>query len=114
MAAPDGVAQAAPAAAQGGQQEAVEHYGPPLTTAAPPAPAAIRKFDELPPSVRAQMPRLSVGGAIYSDTPSGRMLILNGQIYHEGERPTPDTVLEQIHLKSAVLNYRGLRYEINY
>jgi general secretion pathway protein B len=42
------------------------------------------------------------------------MLILNGQIYHEGERPTPDTVLEQIHLKSAVLNFRGTRYEITY
>jgi general secretion pathway protein B len=89
-------------------------------TAAPapaPAPAAanpIKKLSELPPSVRSQLPNLTVGGSIYSDTPSGRMLILNGQVYHEGEKPAADTVLEQIRLKSAVLNYRGQRYEITF
>jgi general secretion pathway protein B len=58
------------------------------------------------------MPRLSVGGSIYSETPSARMVILNGQVYHEGDKPAADTVLEQIRLKSAVLSYRGERFEI--
>jgi general secretion pathway protein B len=98
--------------------EVVEHYGPPLPNKAAPAAAApaapIVKLNDLPPTLRAQMPHLAVGGAIYSDVPSGRMLILNGQVYHEGDHPAPDTLLEQIHLKSAVLNYRGTRYEITY
>ncbi|MEP6506293.1 MAG: general secretion pathway protein GspB, partial [Betaproteobacteria bacterium] len=59
-------------------------------------------------------PRLAVGGAIYSETPSARMVILNGQVWHEGDKPAADTVLEQIRLKTAVLNYRGQRYEIAY
>jgi general secretion pathway protein B len=120
-------APAGPAASEAAMEGPVEHYGPPLaaattpapapTTAPAPAPAAanpVRKLSELPPNVRATLPNLTVGGAIYSDTPSGRMLILNGQIYHEGEKPAADTVLEQIRLKSAVLNYRGQRYEITY
>jgi general secretion pathway protein B len=115
------VSKALPAAPASGAllEGPVEHYGPPLAAAAPapaPAPAAnaIRKLSELPPGVRSQLPNLTVGGAIYSDTPSGRMLILNGQVYHEGDKPAADTVLEQIRLKSAVLNFRGTRYEITY
>ena len=91
----------------------VEHYGAPIEPAAPAARGnAVASINDLPPSVRAQLPRLTVGGAIYSETPSARMVILNGQVFHEGDKPAADTVLEQIRLKSAVLNFRGQRYEI--
>ena len=93
----------------------VEHYGAPVAAApASAANAAVANINALPPDVRAQLPRLAVGGAIYSDTPSARMVILNGQVFHEGEKPAADTVLEQIRLKSAVLNFRGQRYEISF
>ena len=93
----------------------VEHYGEPLAPAAPAAPAraaAIPNINDLPPGARAQLPRLTVGGAIYSEAPSARMVILNGQVFHEGDKPAADTVLEQIRLKSAILNFRGQRYEV--
>lgn len=95
----------------------VEHYGAPL--AAAPAPvatraAAVPNVNDLAPSVRSTLPHLAVGGSIYSDTPSGRMVILNGQVFHEGDKPAADTVLEQIHQKSAILNFRGQRYEITF
>lgn len=77
-------------------------------------PVAVAPVDDLSPDVRAQLPRLVVGGAIYSAAPADRMLILNGQVFHEGDRPAADTVLEQIRLKNAVLNYRGQRYQISY
>jgi len=96
---------------------AVEHYGAPLPNARPQAAApanAVVGINDLPAESRATLPKLSVGGAIYSDVASARMLILNGQVYHEGEKPAADTVLEQIRHKSAVLNYRGLRYEITF
>ena len=106
-------AQAAPSG------PAVEHYGAPLPNGRPPAAAAapanaVVGINDLPAESRATLPRLTVGGAIYSDVASARMLILNGQVYHEGEKPAADTVLEQIRHKSAVLNYRGLRYEITF
>ena len=98
-----------------------EHYGAPLATTPAPAPApatarpnAVPNINDLPPNVRATLPHLAVGGAIYSETPSARMVILNGQVFHEGEKPAADTVLEQIRLKSAILNFRGQRYEVSF
>ena len=111
------VRQAAPVARPG--PAPVEHYGAPMPAASTPAPTAARgnavsNINDLPPNVRATLPRLSVGGAIYSETPSARMVILNGQVFHEGDKPAADTVLEQIRLKSAVLNFRGQRYEVSF
>ena len=113
----------APALAAAPAQTQAEHYGSPSVAAPTPAPApasgpargnAITNINDLPPNVRSTLPRLSVGGAIYSETPSARMVILNGQVFHEGDKPAADTVLEQIRLKSAVLNFRGQRYEVSF
>ena len=108
-----------PAPAASPARPQAEHYGAPIAAAATPAPApargnAVSNINDLPPNVRATLPRLSVGGAIYSETPSARMVILNGQVFHEGDKPATDTVLEQIRLKSAVLNFRGQRYEVSF
>ena len=106
-----------PAPAAAPVQPPVEHYGAPIAGAATPAPArsgAVTNIKDLPPDVRSQLPHLTVGGAIYSETPAARMVILNGQVFHEGEKPATDTVLEQIRLKSAVLNFRGQRYEVSF
>lgn len=80
------------------------------------APAADRIYalHELPDSIRRQLPQLSVGGAMYSDNAASRMLILNGQPFHEGSQPVSHLKLEQINLKSAVLSYKGYRYRIDY
>jgi general secretion pathway protein B len=71
-------------------------------------------LSELPESVRRELPTLSVGGAMHSSNAASRMLILNGQVFQEGDAVTPDLVLEQINLKSAVLVYKGQRYSISY
>lgn len=71
-------------------------------------------LNELPPEIRQQLPALAVGGASYSTSPTSRMLIINGQVFHEGDRLTPDLSLRQIKLKSAVLDFKGYRYEIKY
>lgn len=69
---------------------------------------------ELPDDVRHTLPQLTIGGAMYSDTPSNRMLIVNSQVFHEGDQPYQGLVLEEIKLKSAVFRYRGYRYAVNY
>jgi len=87
-----------------------------------PAPAAeapateprLYAVNELPEDVRRALPLLAFGGSVYSETPANRILIINGQVYNEGGRPTPDVVLEQIRLKSAVLRFRSYRYEVAY
>jgi general secretion pathway protein B len=89
----------------------------PAAKAPPPAVdenAVIPSMSELPDDIRRQLPQLTVSGATYSRTASSRMLILNGQIFHEGDKVANDLVLEQIRLKSAVLSFRGTRYSISY
>ncbi|MFY7863379.1 general secretion pathway protein GspB [Roseateles sp.] len=86
-----------------------------VQAAAPVATApAIPMLKELPAGLRRELPALSTSGAMYSETPSKRMLIINGQLLQEGARVTPDLTLEQIELKSAVLSFKGQRFRISY
>lgn len=114
----------APAAPPAAQQEraAVDQPRPakPAPRAsAPVAPAEaedepVPSVASLPDAVRRQLPQLTVSGASYSKNPASRMLILNGQVFHEGDKVAEGLVLEQIRLKSAVLSYRGQRYGISF
>jgi general secretion pathway protein B len=89
----------------------------PAALAASAAPAAEERVyarNELPEEIRRQLPPLTVGGSIYSSNPANRFLVINGQVVHEKGELGPEHVLEQIKLKSAVLRFKGYRYEINY
>lgn len=68
----------------------------------------------LPDDVRSAIPRLVVGGAMYSESAANRMLIVNGQLFRENDELAPGLVLEQIALKSAVLRYRNYRFRVSY
>ena len=74
----------------------------------------IPTLQELPDDVRREIPQLTIGGAMYSETPASRMLIINSQVFHEGDKPYQGLALEEIRLKSAVFSYRGYRYLVNY
>lgn len=88
---------------------------PPVTApAAPEADNRLYAFSELPANIQRDLPKLVIGGAMYSETPANRMLIINSQVFHEGDKLTPDLVLQEIRLKSAVLKYKGYRYGVNY
>ena len=51
---------------------------------------------------------------MYSDNPGSRMLVINTQLFHEGDKLGPDLTLEEIKLKSAVLRYKTWRYSVTY
>jgi general secretion pathway protein B len=70
--------------------------------------------EELPEEVRRQLPALTLGGSMYSENPASRMLIVNGQPYHENDKPAPELLLEHIKPRSAVLRYKGTRFEVRY
>ena len=83
------------------------------TPAAPaPGPAAVPNLADLPPDLRASMPRLSVSGAVYSPDPSARMLLVNGQVLREGDTVAPGLVLERIGPRQAVLSWQGTRFQM--
>jgi general secretion pathway protein B len=91
----------------------------PTVAAAPastPASAVERIYAvaELPEDIRRSLPALPIGGAMYSKNAADRMLIIGGQILHEGDTIAPDLKLEQIRLKSAVFRFKAYRYEVSY
>lgn len=79
--------------------------------AASPPPIA---RDQLPADLRAELPPLAVGGSMYSTTPANRTLIIDGRLYRESDQVAPGLTLEEIRLKSAVLDYKGHRFEIRF
>jgi general secretion pathway protein B len=104
-------ARAASAAAAPGA--AAPGAAPPAALpSAPVADTRIYARHELPDDIRRQLPALSIGGSIYSPTPANRFVVVNGVVVHEGGEVGPEHVLEQIKLKSAVLRFKGYRYEI--
>ncbi|MES2959737.1 MAG: general secretion pathway protein GspB [Pseudomonadota bacterium] len=100
---------------------------PPRTAAAPPTAATpvasaasgagegrLPTLAELPAELRGQLPALSVGGSVYSPRASSRIVILNGQVFREGDKPIEGLTVEQIRLKSTVLAFRGVRFELKH
>jgi general secretion pathway protein B len=72
----------------------------------------IYAVSELPESIRRELPQVAVGGSMYSEHPASRFLVINGQVFHEGEKLAPELWLDQIRLKAAVLRYKDYRYTL--
>jgi general secretion pathway protein B len=100
------VAPAAPTAAVAASLAAK----PAIAATAP--PARLPTLAELPDTLRRELPALSLGGAVYADQPAQRMVIVNGQVFHEGDRLGADLQVQEIRLKSVVFNLRGQRFEM--
>lgn len=122
---PPPVAQTQPVTAA----PAVPALQPQAVVAAPPQPktevpiarkaaateeSKLYRLMDLPESVRKDLPTLTIGGAMYSETASQRMLIINSQVLHEGDKISNDLTLEGIQLKSAIFRFRTYRYVVNY
>ncbi len=117
-------AEPSPAAAREPAAEAV--YLPAPTRAPEPAPAApvrtpdqvqeenLRTLQQLPEAIQREVPKVAVGGYIYSPNPADRLLLIDKTLRREGEEVAPGLVLERLMPKYAVMNYRGTRYRVGY
>ena len=84
----------------------------PLPATAPASAPRLPTLAELPETVRRELPVFTLGGSVYAEQASQRMVIINGQVMREGERLAPELLLQQIRLKSVLLDYRGQRFEL--
>ena len=57
---------------------------------------------------------MAIGGAIYSDSPASRFVLVNGQVVREGEAAATGVTLERIGPRSLLLRWRELRIEVPY
>ncbi|MDT7834555.1 general secretion pathway protein GspB [Aquabacterium sp. OR-4] len=84
---------------------------PAMPAEAPPASARLPTLAELPEALRRQVPPLALGGGMYSEQASQRLVIVNGQVAHEGSEVAPGVRLLQIRPKSVVFGVGGQRFE---
>jgi general secretion pathway protein B len=89
-----------------------------LDTPKPAAAAAseprVYAQSELPEEIRRELPRVAVNGSSFSGDAASRMVMINGQVFHEGDQLAAGLVLDKIKRRSAVLAYKGWRYEITF
>jgi len=76
------------------------------------AAAPVFAQSDLPSAVQAQLPKLQLAGATYSSNPKFRMVIVNGQVLHEGDQAAPGLQLERIEQGRTVWSFRGYRYAL--
>ena len=86
----------------------------PVAAAQPAGEENLRTLQQLPESVRREIPQVSFGGYIYSPTPGESLLLVDKTLRREGEEVAPGLVLERLMPKAAVMNYRGTRYRVAY
>lgn len=95
--------------------------GPPVGSALRPtllpapttaAEARLPTLAELPEALRRELQPLSLGGLVYAEQPALRIAIVNGQVFHEGDKPMTDLLVQQIRPKSVVFGFRGQRFEV--
>ncbi|WP_432382508.1 general secretion pathway protein GspB [Duganella sp. P38] len=85
--------------------------------AAKPAVAAeepVVNLRELPEPIQRAIPPVTVGGYIYSKNAADRLLLVDKVLRREGEEVAPGLLLEKLHPKEAVFNFKGYRYRVPY
>jgi general secretion pathway protein B len=114
-AAPSPVPEPALAAPAAGTKPSPKRKPDPIAKAAEPAPAAPATaplLSELPEDIRRQIPTLTITGAVYSEDPARRMLLVNGQVLAQGSLAAPELNLEEIRARSSVFSFRGTRFRV--
>ncbi len=84
----------------------------PVAKASAATPAAVALLGELPEDLRRQIPPLLITGAVYSESPGQRLLLVNNQVLAQGSLAAPEVNLEEIGAKSSVFSFRGTRFRL--
>lgn len=95
---------------------------PPKTKAVAVAPAAVDTpaptptlaalLSDLPEATRRQIPTMAISGAVYSENPAQRLLLVNGQVLNQGSQVAPDLTVVEIHSNNSEFNFRGTRFRM--
>lgn len=87
---------------------------PPATVSAvaPAASLTAPLLRELPSALRSQIPKITITGSVYSDSPAQRLLLVNNLVLAQGAQITPDLNVEEIQPRSSVFNFKGTRFRV--
>jgi len=71
------------------------------------------RLNELPSSVRAEIPDINITMQVYSAEPGSRFAIINGKRYMESDQIADAVILDEILRKGIILKYRQYRILMN-
>lgn len=77
-----------------------------------PTPSLAPLLGELPEATRRQIPAMAITGAVYSDNPAQRLLLVNGLVLNQGAQVAPDLTLVEIRSNSSEFSFRGTRFRM--
>jgi general secretion pathway protein B len=86
----------------------------PAASAASPALPIAPLLSELPEEIRRQIPALTITGAVASENPAQRLLLVNGQVLPQGAAAAPEVLIEEIRARSSTFKFRGSRFRVTY
>jgi general secretion pathway protein B len=69
-------------------------------------------LSDLPAELRSQIPKITITGSVYSDSPAQRLLLVNNLVLTQGSQITPDLKLEEIQPRSSVFSFKGTRFRV--
>ncbi len=70
----------------------------------------IVSIGDLPPSVRQDLPDITIAGHFYSPKQSSRVVVINGKMAHEGQAITGGLRLEQVTPDGVIMSFQGYRF----
>ncbi len=94
------------------QSSAAKAPASPAKVVAAATQATVPLLGELPEDIRRQVPALGITGAVYSDNPAQRLLLVNGQVLGQGSLAAPDVTLLEIHPNISEFSFRGTRFRL--
>ncbi len=74
------------------------------------APSSFPQLNDLSAALQTEIPELQFAGHTYSEDPTQRMIIINGQILREGNTIAAGTHLAQITREGVVIDFKGTRF----
>jgi len=72
----------------------------------------IQDISKLPVNIQQALPVIHIAGHIYAKSPAARIVMVNGNIVHEGDIVASGLVLESITPDGVVFRYRGTRFHM--
>lgn len=83
-----------------------------MAASASTAAQAATLLGELPAELRSQIPKITITGSVYSDSPAQRLLLVNNLVLAQGAQVASDLTLEEIQRRSSVFNFKGTRFRV--
>lgn len=84
----------------------------PVSPVATAAPAAAPLLGELPQDIRSQIPKITITGSVYSDSPTQRLLLVNNLVLPQGGQIATDLTLVEVQPRSSVFRFKGTRFRV--